>query len=192
MNRLVSSSFRFPGLPAAAALTLLATLMLPAAASAQAEPPEWFTHHLNYMVEGGTWTADNKAHKSEAEPFDAYGQEWSWGLAEKTARFRILVMQEGKTIGAVWEHHVVWHPGEEKAYVYVYGTDGTHGIGTIRSTGEGKYETEETFYAPDGSTRTAGHRLEEMGENEIKIESFQVQEDGTWKPERSYVWKAGK
>jgi len=154
-----------------------------------AEMPQWFIESMEEATAGtGRWIADNEAYQSDDEPWDAYGLEWTWGIGNKSLKGRLFVLQDGEDRGTIWEFRQIWHPGEQKAYLYQYGSDGTVGIGTLRHLGGDKTESVQNFVSPDGSTFQVGHRSEQK-DGEDHSRSFNILEDGTWEARRSYVWK---
>jgi hypothetical protein len=178
-----------------AALLLAAGVALPAAAQAPAEaqdpgPPEWFVNHLKTMTENsGRWIANNAAHRSDSEPFDAYGMAWTWGLGKKSATSRLFVVRGGQELGTLWEHRTVWHPGEKKALTLAFGSDGTYGTGVLEPAGDHEIKLEEVFFNVDGTSYREGHRIIDLGNGQVEMQSFGIKPDGTWEPRRSYVWK---
>ena len=173
-------------------LVALATHGLHAADSAPA--PRWFEHHLEYLTaDGGRWIADNHPYRSESEPYDAYGMEWKWGLGKKTVTGRLYALDGDREIGAFWEFRVVWHPGEGRAIVRQYGSDGTIGEGSLSSVDETTVRTEQTFHSPDGSRYRAAHVNTESSSSKMTSQSYDVSDDGKENPRRKYVWhRAGK
>lgn len=151
--------------------------------------PDWFIQSMEEATAGtGRWVADNSAYHSDSEPYDAYGLEWTWGIGKKSLKGRLFVMNEGEDLGTVWEFRQVWHPGEQQAYLYQYGSNGTFGVGTLRYLGGEQTESEQTFFSPDGTTFKIGHRSERI-DDEDHSQSFNILADGTWEVRRSYVWK---
>jgi hypothetical protein len=156
------------------------------AAKAPGPPPAWVAAYLEAMI--GTWIADNRPHRSDEEPFDAYGIEWTWGVGKKSIAGRLFAMREGKEVGTVWDLREFWHPGEGQLIASQFGSDGTYGVGPHARKADGTMEMLQVFHAPDGGVRRIGHRSELKG-NEFVSRSFDVQTDGTWKPARTYVFR---
>ena len=153
-------------------------------------PPEWFVNHLKTMTENnGRWIANNAAHRSDNEPFDAYGMSWRWGLGKKSATSRLFVVRGGEDMGTLWEHRTAWHPGKKKAMTYAFGSDGSFGVGTLEPVSDTEIKVEEEFFELDGSSYRVGHRVIDLGGGQVKMQSFGITPDGTWEPRRSYVWK---
>lgn len=151
--------------------------------------PDWFTQHMEEMTQGnGRWIADNAAYKSDAEPYDAYGLEWTWGIGQKSLTGRLFAMQDDEELGTIWKFREVWHPGEQQVYLYQYGSDGTFGVGTVHLSEGNIRQSDQTFFNPDGTTFRSGHRMEIVGD-EQRAQSFNIMPDGTWQERRSYVWK---
>lgn len=154
-----------------------------------AEPPAWYFDHLQeQMRHGGRRVADNAEYQSAAEPFDAYGIEWSWGIGRRTLRGRLFALQNGIEAGDQWEMHTAWHPGEGEARAYQFGADGTFVTGWIRPLGGGGFEIEQTAYAPDGSTRETRHESFAMPDGGEVGASFRRGSAGEWVEDRSYTW----
>jgi len=163
------------------------------AAGAQQEfLPQWVQADWEYWTQGsGRWIADNSAYKSESETFDAYGTEWKWGLGKKTLKGRLFAMKDGREVGTVWEFLSYWHPGEKRLVVNQWGSDGTFATGTGKATGENTTESIEQFFSPDGRTFQIGHRAEKLP-GEVRMQSYNITESGTWEKRRYYVWKLEK
>jgi len=147
--------------------------------------PEWVGPYFAKMV--GTWNADNAAHRSEAEPFEAYGMDWKLGPGGKSLVRRLYGIRDGKDVGTSWEFREFWHPGEGHLVASQFGSDGTYGTGPHERRADGQMEMLQTFYAPTGAVSRVGHRSE-LKVNELVTRSFDVQADATWKERRKYVW----
>lgn len=147
--------------------------------------PTWVGSYFATMV--GTWIADNAAHRSAAEPFEAYGMEWKLGAGGKSLVGRLYGIRDGKDVGTSWDFREFWHPGEEHLIASQFGSDGTYGVGRHERRAEGHMEMVQTFYAPTGGVTRVGHRSE-LRANELVTRSFDVQADGIWKERRTYVW----
>lgn len=174
------------------ALLCLAALPLsahPYARSGQAGPgiPDWFVEHLeSRMHGGGRWVADNQAYVSDSEPIDAYGIEWHWGAGRKSVRGRMFAMADGRETTTIWELRTVWHPGERRALIYQYGSDGTFATGTLEPEGEG-VTIEQEFHAPDGTALMIRHH-EQADEHGALVSSTSILGDEGWQADRTYVW----
>jgi len=174
-------------------IVLLAAVMRTAAGNrpedapfGAAPPPAWVATYLEAMI--GTWIADNRPHRSEDEPFDAYGIEWKWGVGKKSIVGRLFAMRDGKEVGTVWDFREFWHPGDGQLIASQFGSDGTYGVGPHARKADGTMEMLQTFYAPDGGVRRIGHRSE-LKPGEMVSRSFDVQSDGTWKARRVYSFR---
>lgn len=151
--------------------------------------PDWVRAEWELRTQdGGNWVADNSANLGENEPYEAYGQVWSWGLGKKTLKGRLYAIQKGKEVGTLFEYRLMWHPGEKKLMVTQYGSDGTFAIGTVMPVGEGMTEVLQRFYHPDGRTHQVGHRVQIKG-GEMHIQAYDVSEGGVWTQRRRYLWK---
>jgi hypothetical protein len=151
--------------------------------------PQWLEKNMSQAMQGsGKWIADNSRYKSEQEPYDAYGIQYSWGLGKKSLNSRLYGITNGTEAGTFWEYRLFWHPGEKKAFLHQFGGDGTFGSGELKPLGEsGKFELIQTFFSPDGSTWQTKHESIET-EKERQTISFSYQ-DGAWKENRTYVWR---
>ncbi|MGH9861572.1 MAG: hypothetical protein ACRD5F_16255 [Candidatus Acidiferrales bacterium] len=139
------------------------------------------------MTQGtGTWIADNSAYKSNDEPWDAYKLEWKLVLGKKLLKGRMLVIKDGKDVGAIWEFLSYWHPKEQRVVMSQWGSDGTYGTGTI--TDRSKNESVMQFFHPDGNGARVGHRMDRRKAEEHS-QSFDISDDGVWKKRRQYIWK---
>ncbi len=157
---------------------------------AKSTPAEWFVEHNEFLIQrGGRWITDNSAYMSENEPADAYGLEWKPGLGRKTVTGRLFGLKDGKEIGTFWEFRIVWHPGEGRAYVHQFGSDGTYGVGTVEHVAEGKVRITQDFFNPDGTRFEVGHDSTQGPGEWIHDQSYDIAEDGTWMERRTYDWK---
>lgn len=154
----------------------------------EASVPAWFIEHLEtHMQDGGRWIADNHAYVSDSEPIDAYGIEWRWGAGRRSLQGRMFAIAGGRETATVSELRMLWHPGEQRALVYEYGSDGTLGVGVLESAGEGRFHLDQTLHELDGSTRSV--RFEEGLEPDgARVSTSFVETTSGWKAERTYVW----
>ncbi len=166
-------------------LGLILSLTSRTGAGDEGSAPEWVGSYFAMMV--GTWIADNAAHRSEAEPDEAYGIDWKLGLGGKSLVGRLYRIRAGKDVGTSWEFREFWHPGEGRLVASQFGADGTYGVGPHDRTADGQMEMLQTFYAPTGTVTRIGHRST-LSATELVTRSFDVLADGTWKERRKYVW----
>jgi len=139
------------------------------------------------MQGGGSWLADNQAYISDSEPIDAYGLEWRWGAGRKSLQGRLFAVAAGRETGTVAELRILWHPGDQQAQVFKYGSDGTLGIGLLSPTSEGGMRLEQVSHAPDGSAHSV--RYEETLEADgARISTAFLETPSGWTAERTYVW----
>jgi hypothetical protein len=104
---------------------------------------------------------------------------------------RLFGLKDGKEENTFWEFRSVWHPGEKKAYAYQYGGDGTLGVGVMEHRKGNRTRSDQTFFRPDGSSDRVGHEAWFDEDGAQHTHSFDIQEDGTWKKRRFYIWKRG-
>jgi hypothetical protein len=158
----------------------------------QTAMPKWLTDHFAFMTEGtGRWITDNSKFKSENEPFDEYGTQWTWGVGKQSIKGRLFALKGKKEVAEFWEYRVFWHPQEKRAVFEQFGAGGVFGTGEMRvvETSDGKSENnvELTFYAPNSTSWKDLHKLfEKPGEHTTISFGFK---DGKWKGQRTYIWK---
>jgi hypothetical protein len=173
--------------------SLLAAAVLSAAGTPIAPPPgpppEWVPAYMADAI--GTWVTDNRAYRSEQEPADAYGIEWSWGLGRRSLVGRLYGLQNGREIGTFWEFREYWHPADGQLVTSQFGADGTVGIGPHTRLANGSMEMVQRFSSPDGREWRTAHRSERRGD-ELTTRSFDVGPDGTWTDRRVYTWRRTK
>lgn len=100
---------------------------------------------------------------------------------------RLFALRDGAEAGTLWEFRIFWHPGEERAYVYQFGSGGALGVGSMTPPdADGTMVLEQTFYMPDGSRRRVRHESRTVGDRESG-QSFNWV-NGGWAPGRNYVW----
>lgn len=151
------------------------------------DTPKWvMTEWTNLTAEGGHWIADNLAHKSENEPYDAYGLEWSWGIGNKSVIGRLYGIINNKDIGTFWEFRNYWDPKQKKYVLIQFGSDGTFGSGSAHLNGN-IIEAIQTFYAPNGSSYMVRHESETTSKLHMTT-SFRQDENGKWVKNRNYTW----
>lgn len=150
--------------------------------------PEWFAREIATLTSGsGRWIADNSEYKSEQEPFDAYGTEWTASFDGTTLSGRLFGIKDGKETVNFWEFRQYWHPGRGEAVVEQFGWGGTVGVGIAWQDGA-TTRSDQTFFAPDGSASRTGH-ISEFPDNDTHItRSFDI-EDGIWQARRTYTWR---
>lgn len=169
--------------------------VIPLAASDQAPvaqgPPQWLRAEFENLTAGrGRWVADNSAYRSEQEPWDAYGLEWTWGIGRQSVNGRLYGISKGEEKTSFWEYRLVWHPGEGHAILHQYGAWGSLGHGPMKPASDGGTELEQTFYEPDGRVWRMRH-TETSAAGERRTKSFDWV-DGVWKESRTYVWRPAK
>jgi hypothetical protein len=62
-------------------------------------------------------------------------------------------------------------------------------VGVLEREPEGRTRLDQQFFRPDGTRFRGGHEswFDDAGAHHTQ--SFDIQEDGTWKKRRLYVWK---
>lgn len=170
-------------------LKRLAYLLFFLCLDAAAQPPKWYHDYLAGLApDTGAWIAENAAYRSDAEPSDAYGLEWHWGLGRQSVTGRLFGLIDGEETGTYWEFRIFWHPGDHRVVVQQFGSDGTFGTGILYMVGDDKERLEQTFYAPDGSANRAGHETA-LGPDIRSGFSFDIHPDGGWQARRQYDWR---
>jgi hypothetical protein len=149
--------------------------------------PAWLRQEMTRLAQGtGAWTTDNRQFMSAEERFESYGLEWSWGVGKQSLKGRLYGIIGGKDVGTFWEYRMFWHPGESRAILEQFGSDGTYGVGTVVPDGDGGTTMDQTFYAPGGSKRRSGHESSWDGETHL---TQQLEwRDGGWVKDRLYLW----
>lgn len=181
-------------------ISLLIMLCLPTISSAQKTlennkpeiTPKWLQSHFEFLTNGtGRWIADNSKYKNENEPFDEYGTEWTWGVGKQSIKGHLFGIKDKKEVGTFWEYRVFWHPKEKRAIYEQFGTWGVFATGEMRVielfNSKSENNVELTFYSPDGSSWKDLHKLIENND-EHTTQSYNFK-DGSWKPQRTYIWK---
>jgi len=154
-------------------------------------PPEWLRAEFEDLTAGGgRWVADNSAYRSEQEPWDAYGLEWTWGIGRQSVKGRLYGISKGEEKASFWEYRLVWHPAERQAILHQFGAWGSLGQGPMKPAPDGGTELEQTFHEPDGRAWKLRH-TETSVAGERRSKSFDWV-DGAWKETRTYVWRLAK
>lgn len=183
-----AASIALVALAAHAAAPACASASSPEVQPATATPtPPWVVAHWERLV--GRWVADNTAYRSDAETFDAYSIEWSWGLGKASLTGRLFGLEGGEEAGTFWEFREFWHPGTGRLTAEQFGADGVYGVGSQERLDDGKLEMAQVFYSPGtGAVSRIGHRSWFEGQVHV-TESFDIDENGVWKPRRVYRWQ---
>ncbi len=150
--------------------------------------PEWVHEYWTQKTNGkGIWIADNSVYKSEQEPYEAYGLEWTYKLAQKYVFGRLYCIQDGKDIGTIWEFMEYWDVAEGKLKAIQIGSDGSVGQGEIWQTENGEIKSQITITNPDGGSRGSGHIMAIKGSSQIS-QAYRIVGD-QWEKARKYVWE---
>ena len=164
------------------------------AAAAPSPPPsalpQWYEDQIAFMTQqSGRWIADNSQYKSETEPFDAFGMEWTPGIGGKSLKGRLFALRDGQEVATFWEFRTFWHPGEKEVVILQFGGNGVVGPGTVTSEGPGKTRSVQEFFRPDGGSTKVLHESEQQ-EGGIRItRAYDLAPDGATIPRRTYIWK---
>jgi hypothetical protein len=149
--------------------------------------PGWLRQEMTRLAQGtGIWVTDNRLFMSDDERFDHYGLEWTWGPGKQSLKGRLYGIIDGNDVGTFWEYRMFWHPGESQAILEQFGSDGTYGVGVVTAGDQGGTRMDQTFYAPDGSTRRSGH--ESSWDDEAHLTQQLEWRDGGWAKDRLYRW----
>jgi hypothetical protein len=169
-----------------AALALLA----PEAGRAESDAavPPWFVQEIEYLTRaGGRWITDNTEYKGEEDPYPAYGIEWQKGLSGLTVRGRLFAIDRDDNTHDLWELYLYWNPLDQRAVAMQVHRDGNFGVGELTAESDTERELVQEFWAPGGATFSFRHE-ETRSANEKRSRTF-MQQDNTWRPNRTYVWK---
>lgn len=176
-------------------ITMLAALFVGSAVADQTldkkGPPTWYLENVRFMTaDGGTWIADNAPHKSDDEPWDAYGIEWNSGPGGFSMSGRLFGIKEGERSDLdFWLFSQYWDPTRQKAVVQQFGW-GSVGVGIMTSGKEtGDTVLEQTLTAFDGTSSKVAHRASNPSDNIHVTTSYEVDESGAWTEQRTYRWK---
>ncbi|HXV62851.1 MAG TPA: hypothetical protein VEK15_19285 [Vicinamibacteria bacterium] len=156
--------------------------------SVEAQPaPDWVVANWKNLI--GVWIADNSAYKTEEASMDSFGLEWTWGIGNQSLVGRLYGIKDGEEVATFWEFREFWHPGEQRLLTTQFGRDGTYGAGPHHQNADGSTEMLQTFYdAATGRATRVGHRAV-LKADEHTTQSFDVDESGTWKERRTYIWR---
>ena len=180
----------------ASLLLALCAVLASGSVTAQEPPsiPQWFLDHIDFMTrDGGLWIADNAEYQSEQETTEAYGLVWEKGIGGVGLKGRMFTIEEGQPSRDLWEFRTVWHPAENRVMVHQFGSNGIYGTGWMVSIGDRQHRMQQEFFMPGGGRFITGHEDEELPEAGIgdghRTSSFDVLPDGSWRANRSYVWR---
>lgn len=146
--------------------------------------PTWFRTSLAELAQGsGRWIADNARHRSDGEPFDAYGIEWRWGLGKQSLTGRLFGLQEGKEVADFWEFRIYWDGAGGTGVIEQFAGHGVVGRGALVGFGDGTL-TDQTF------TDAQGRQWRELHHSWFERDTHVTQsfewKDGAWLPKRTY------
>jgi hypothetical protein len=143
---------------------------------------------MTQLTQGsGRWMVGNEPFRSENEPWDHYGMEWSWGLGRLSVKGRLYAIKDGKEVGTLWEYRLFWHPGDRKATVEQFGADGSFGSGYLTPAENGATSLDQTVHSPDGTSFRVGHHARFDGGVRL-IQSLRWI-GGKWEKQRDYAWR---
>lgn len=147
--------------------------------------PDWYTADLKANL--GIWTTDNSEYKSDEEPYDGYGMEWTWGIGKSSLRGRLYGIQSGQATGDFWEFEQYWDPQAQKAVLVQHGHNNIVGTGTAKPFKNGQIEAIQTFSMP-GLEAWEERHLNKIEGNTLTTLSFRKDKSGKWVQKRSYTW----
>ncbi len=87
----------------------------------------------NQLKNGGKWVS-----KDNTGDYDAWGMDFSWGLARKSLDASLYAIKNGKNVGTIWQFKVFYHPEKQQVIIDQWGTDGTFGHGIHSIAWQGK------------------------------------------------------
>ena len=151
------------------------------------ELPQWFTDNMEASV--GEWVTSNEQYKSDQEPFDQYGMKWEWGIGRKSIKGTLYGIVSGQPSAPFWEFRQYWDPQTQQGYVMQFGGNGMVGKGPIVMKAD-PHTTEmlQTYFQPDGTPSQHGHTAV-LKEGKLNITSYHIDDDGSWRVNRNYVWQ---
>ena len=136
----------------------------------------------------GSWRADNSEFLSEAEPFDAYQIDWTWGLGERSLHGVLVGVRDGHVVDTFWTMHRYWNPADRAVQFFQIGGDGTIGVGEEMLRPNGVIYVEQEFSSPAASAPwTVIHEAVTDGGEHV-TSSFDVDANGSLTPRRTYTW----
>lgn len=158
--------------------------------TAQSPPaiPEWVLANWSDHASGsGVWVADNSAFKTEQEPFEQYGTQWTLCADKKCLRGRLFGSIGGKEVATFWEFFCFWDAAKNKIRIIQVSIGGAVGEGWIWLEPDGSTKSEQRFVNLDGSFSDSGHVTVFKNDSEMSTQSFDIS-GGTWTPRRQYKW----
>lgn len=152
-----------------------------------APPPAWYLEHVTNMTrDGGRWIADNSDYLSDRETDDAYGVEWIAAPGGAAMCGRLFGLREGQETREYWRFMDYWDPETRKVVSSQFGR-GRVGHGETTND-DGVLVTAQRLRTFHGKTDGIGHRTENPDPDTHIAESFQIDADGEWTPNRNYTW----
>jgi hypothetical protein len=172
--------------------SLLAALLLPSAAAAQAGPAAWFQAELRQLVTapGTWWVAGNTEHLSADEPFVKYAIRWDAEDDGQSVSGRLVAVDSAGRVYPMWTYRMYWHPGERQPYLMQTSSWGAYAVGPLRldsSATRRAIVNEQDMWQPDGARSRTRHRSWFPDESTHVTVSSTWTNDA-WVPGRTYRW----
>ena len=150
--------------------------------------PEWVLEDWAHRTQfEGVWIADNSDYKSDQEPYDAYGIQWSYGLGNQSLVGRLFVIKDNEEVADAWSFLEYWDAETKMLKVMQTGSNGTVGHGTIKKMDNGKMKEQQRFSTTNGDSYSTGHELW-YEDGTQHTHSYDIV-NGEWHKRRYYKWK---
>ena len=171
---------------ALATLWLLVASIAFTASAADSSLPDWYLRELAQLTQGtGRWVADNGEYKSNEEPYEAYGVDWTMAPDKRGMTGRLFGLQGGKRVAEFWHFRIYSDAKERQAIVQQFADFGVIGQGAFSGFDRATL-MDQTFTAPDGMQWRELHHAWFEGSTHV-TRSFEWR-DGAWVAKRTYRW----
>lgn len=147
--------------------------------------PDWYLNYLKSNI--GTWIADNTKNVSEQDPYIAYGIAWEWGIGKTSITARLYGVLESGVEKDFWEFRQYWDNVNRKGVIVQYGNWGVVGIGDVKQTKDGIFETIQVFSLTDGRTWDVKHIIE-IEDSQFTSTAYDKDESGNWVNPKGWTW----
>ena len=148
--------------------------------------PEWFRKNMEGSV--GTWVTDNSKYQNENETMTSYTIDWKWGIGKTSITGELHGYVGEKKVGTFWQFRQYWDFEKNEGIVIQYGMNGVVGKGPIKHISGNETEMVQIFTTPSGNSKTHGHRSK-LNTEEFMSSSFNIDVNGKWNVDRTYLWK---